>query len=116
MTEFTVADTLRLAKRFNNPKRSWLLVNPLQAKHIPVSPGAALAMMRELGERLSRRYPECGLVIGFAETATAIGAAVAGCLAGIIYGADGIPGEWLDALLGKDKIESALQKFLSAVI
>lgn len=43
-------------------------------------------------------------------------AAVAGCLAGIIYGADGIPGEWLDALLGKDKIESALQKFLSAVI
>lgn len=82
MTEFTVADTLRLAKRFNNPKRSWLLVNPLQAKHIPVSPGAALAMMRELGERLSRRYPECGLVIGFAETATAIGAAVAGCLGG----------------------------------
>ena len=38
MHPYTAADTLRIAKRYNNPKRSYLLVNPLQAKHIPVSP------------------------------------------------------------------------------
>ena len=40
MHPYTAADTLRIAKRYNNPKRSYLLVNPLQAKHIPVSPAA----------------------------------------------------------------------------
>ena len=32
MHPYTAADTLRIAKRYNNPKRSYLLVNPLQAK------------------------------------------------------------------------------------
>ena len=49
MRPYTAADTLRIAKRYNNPKRSYLLVNPLQAKHIPVSPTAALEMMSALG-------------------------------------------------------------------
>lgn len=79
MREFTQADLLRLAKRINNPKRSYLLVNPLQAKHIPVKPSASLEMMHALGEMLVARYPEARLVVGFAETATAIGAAVAEC-------------------------------------
>lgn len=79
MREFTQADVLRLAKRINNPKRSYLLVNPLQAKHIPVKPSASLEMMHALGEMLAARYPETRLVVGFAETATAIGAAVAEC-------------------------------------
>lgn len=34
--------------------------------------------------------------------------AVAGGLAGIIYGLEGIPGEWLDSLKGKDIIENVL--------
>lgn len=34
--------------------------------------------------------------------------AVAGALAGIVYGIDGIPQEWLDELRGKDVIESCL--------
>lgn len=42
MHPYTAAGTLRIAKRYNNPKRSYLLVNPLQAKHIPVSPGRRL--------------------------------------------------------------------------
>lgn len=35
-------------------------------------------------------------------------AAVAGALAGIVYGVESIPGEWIDALRGKDVIEACL--------
>ena len=80
MPDYTKEDTLRLAKRFQNSKRPYLLVNPLQAKHIPVSPSAALTMMGALGELLAKQYPGAGLVLGFAETATAVGAAVAASL------------------------------------
>lgn len=82
MIKYTAENTLRVAKRYNNTKRTYLLVNPLQAKHIPVSPTEALTMMRTLGERLARKYPDTRLIIGFAETATAIGAAVSECFGG----------------------------------
>jgi len=81
MNEYTQENTLLLAKRWQNSKRSYLLVNPLQAKHLPAPPGAALQMMRSLGRQTAAHYPQARLVIGFAETATAIGAAVADCLA-----------------------------------
>ena len=74
---YTQQDLLRVARRVNNTKRSYLLVNPLQAKHIPVPPSRALEMMGALGDRLAEGWPEARLVIGFAETATAIGAAAA---------------------------------------
>ena len=35
-------------------------------------------------------------------------AAVAGALAGIVYGVDSIPGAWIDALRGKDIIRACL--------
>ena len=70
-------DILRVAKRVNNRRRQYLLVNPLQAKHVPVSPSAALRMMSALGENVAAAYGETRLVIGFAETATAVGAMVA---------------------------------------
>ena len=76
---YTSNDLLRIAKRIHNTKRAYLLVNPLQAKHIPISPEKSLEMMRTLGKLLYRKYPESRLIIGFAETATAIGAAVAEC-------------------------------------
>lgn len=79
MLEYTAENTLRIAKRNKNAKRAYLLVNPLQAKHIPVSPSASLNMMRSLGKKLAQKYLDTKLVIGFAETATAIGAAVAEC-------------------------------------
>ena len=79
MTVYTPENTLRIAKRFNNAKRTYLLVNPLQAKHIPVSPTASLEMMEALGRQLAEQYPAARLVIGFAETATAIGAARLKC-------------------------------------
>lgn len=77
MKIYTQQDILRLGKRYNNKKRSYLLVNPLQAKHIPASPSESLDMMYALGDKIAEKYPEAGLVIGFAETATAIGAAAA---------------------------------------
>ena len=80
MTTFTQNDVLVLAKRHHNTKRTYLLVNPLQAKHLPVSPSKSLEMMTCLGKQIAQKYPSAKLVIGFAETATAIGATVAGCL------------------------------------
>lgn len=81
---YTEKQLVRVAKRENNTKRSYLVVNPLQAKHVPVSPSLALKMFRTLAKQLSDTYAgETLLLIGFAETATAIGAAVAnelGCL------------------------------------
>lgn len=79
MKQYTEKETLRIAKRFHNTKRTYLLVNPLQAKHLPVSPSLSLDMMYALGRKLAVKYPGTTLVIGFAETATAIGAAVAEC-------------------------------------
>ena len=80
--EYREEDLMRLAKRVNNAKRAYLIVNPLQGKHVPVSPTAALTMMGALGTLLARVHPRADLVIGFAETATAVGAAVAAALPG----------------------------------
>lgn len=73
------SDVIRIAKRYNNNKRKYLLVNTAQAKHIPVCPSVSLKMMRKLGRVLAEKYSDTKLVIGFAETATAIGAVVAEC-------------------------------------
>lgn len=74
---YSAHDLLRLARRVNNSKRSYLLVNPLQGKHIPVDPNEALTMMQTLGTTIKAKHSGVPLVIGYAETATAIGAAVA---------------------------------------
>ena len=74
---YSQEDVLRLAKRINNQKRSYLLVNPLQAKHMPVSPKASLEMMGSLGRLVRESCAGVCLVIGFAETATAIATMVA---------------------------------------
>ena len=77
MNTYLDGDLIRLARRVHNTRRAYLLVNPLQGKHIPVSPGAALSMMGALGEKLALEQPGIDLVIGFAETATAVAAAAA---------------------------------------
>ena len=77
MLEYKEKDILRIAKRINNGRRPYLLINPLQAKHIPVAPSKALHMMESLGVIVAKKYNDARLVIGFAETATAIGAVVA---------------------------------------
>ncbi|MBR1691407.1 MAG: phosphoribosyltransferase domain-containing protein [Lachnospiraceae bacterium] len=71
---YTEKDLVRVAKRENNNKRKYLVVNSRQAKHIPVSPQQAMQMFDCLAELLAGAYTgERLLLIGFAETATAIG-------------------------------------------
>lgn len=76
-------DLVCIARRENNTKRPYLLVDPMQGKHIPISPSKSLTLFKDLADKLYLAYPnEKLLVIGFAETATAIGAAIA-CYASI---------------------------------
>lgn len=75
---YEVRDLVRIAKRENNTKRGYLVVDPLQGKHIPVSPTRALALFEALAFTFKEKYAsEKLLLVGFAETATAIGAGVA---------------------------------------
>lgn len=75
---YTETQLVRIAKRENNKKRNYLVVNRFQGKHIPVSPSEAFNMFYELADVVREAYTgENLLCIGFAETATAIGAAVA---------------------------------------
>ncbi|MBP3902489.1 MAG: phosphoribosyltransferase domain-containing protein [Blautia sp.] len=76
--KYTIDDLIRVAKRENNTKRSYLYVNPIQGKHIPVSPTLSLGLFFQMAEILEDHYKnEKLMVIGFAETATAIGTAIA---------------------------------------
>lgn len=69
---------ISIAKRENNIKRGYLIVNPTQGKHIPVSPKVSLSVFNDLSKLIEGKYiDERILFIGFAETATAIGAQVA---------------------------------------
>jgi len=75
---YTETELAAIARRENNTKRAYLVVNRLQGKHIPVSPGRFFSMTKELAAQVREAYPsERLLLIGFAETATAIGAALA---------------------------------------
>ncbi len=75
---YTEEELVEVAKRENNSRRTYLVVNRLQAKHVPVSPKKALQMFQCLADLLADEYKdEKLLLIGFAETATAVGAAVA---------------------------------------
>ena len=53
-------------------------------------------------------FAECALAAVNLGDDTDTTAAVAGALAGIVYGIEGIPLEWLDKLRGKDVIEACL--------
>jgi len=78
LEEYLIEDLVRVAKRENNSKRAYLYVNPIQGKHIPVDPRKPLNLYEKMARKLEESFPEERLlVIGFAETATAIGAAVA---------------------------------------
>lgn len=75
---------ISIAKRENNSKRNFIVVNKDQCKHVPTSPTSAINMFNALTEvvknDLSDFDAEKTLCIGFAETATAIGAGVSSSL------------------------------------
>lgn len=76
-------DAITVEHRSNNPKRDFLFVNKKQCKHIPCSPTEMVKMCDTLADlvnaRLAARMDYRNLkilVVGFAETATAIGTIV----------------------------------------
>lgn len=71
-------DLLSVLKRENNVKRRYLILNKAQGKHYPAMPRDALEMFECLGKKIEHYIQkEKILVIGFAETATAIGTKIA---------------------------------------
>ena len=84
--QYTAGQLVRLAKREKNSARPYLFVNPLQGKHIPTSPDAAIGMCQQAADLVNQAYPDDMLyVIGFAETATGIAASVGSFLRNIVY-------------------------------
>lgn len=68
------ADNIVVEHRSNNPKRDYLFVNKSQCKHIPCSPCNMIEMCKQLAkivDEKTKQYKSI-LVVGFAETATAI--------------------------------------------
>lgn len=83
---FEIEQLVNLAKRKNNTKRSYLYVNPLQGKHIPVNPRKTKEMCKVLADEVEKKYASEKLfIIGFAETATAIASYVASFLDNAVY-------------------------------
>ena len=75
MKVFDKKNLVKVAKRDNNSLRQYLLVNPLQGKHIPAKPSDCFDLFSRLKNILAGKLEgEKLLLIGFAETATAIGA------------------------------------------
>lgn len=69
---------VKVCKRVNNTKRNYLVLNEAQCKHVPSKPARALKMFDDLAELVKDYKNEQRLlVVGFAETATAIGVEVA---------------------------------------
>lgn len=69
-------DVIDIVERVNNSKRNFLIMNKLQGKYIPVNPYIALDMFDKLADQIEYIEGKI-LVVGFAETATAIGCEVA---------------------------------------
>lgn len=69
---------IKICERLNNDKRSELILNMDQCKHYPSSPTAFDSMVFRLVSQLNAKNDNGNsLVIGFAETATALGCSVA---------------------------------------
>lgn len=77
-SKYRIEDMITLAERDGNKKRKYLLLNKLQAKYLPVDPIITIDMFDELFHQLDIDFTGKRVaVVGFAETATAIGSRVA---------------------------------------
>lgn len=84
--QYLAEDLVRLAKRDNNSLRPYLYVNPLQGKHIPTSPKKVFELSKTIASMINIAHPYDSLyIIGFAETATGIAAAVSCFLENVKY-------------------------------
>jgi hypothetical protein len=80
-------EIITVEHRCNNPKRDFLFVNRMQGKHIPCDPDLTISMCEKLARKVRQGLLENDrvLVIGFAETATAIGELVAMYIPQTVY-------------------------------
>lgn len=71
-------DNFSPARRENNPRRSFIIVNKFQSKHYPSDPRETALHCASLGREMAKRCPrgEC-LAIVFSETAVGVGALAA---------------------------------------
>jgi hypothetical protein len=77
---------ISVAVREANAKRPYVLVNHVMAKHVPSDPAQTLSCFESLGKKAAvQTAGKRTLVIGFAETATAIGAAAASQIPNCVY-------------------------------
>lgn len=76
---YTRNELFSIAKRYNNLKRTYLIVNKKQSKYLPSKPSETFAMTNALAQKMwqSGVKNENTLIIGFAETATALGRLIA---------------------------------------
>lgn len=67
-------DNIVVEHRSNNPKRDYLFVNKSQCKHIPCKPSQMIDMCQQLATVINEKVKgyQSVLIVGFAETATAI--------------------------------------------
>ena len=74
---FALGDLIRMAER-QNPKRGFLFVSTVLGRHIPVSAGSHRVILEQLAEGVSGKIDTASdvLVMGYAETATGLGAGV----------------------------------------
>ncbi len=85
-SSFADSDLVKMVRRENNAKRNYLLVNSTQGKHVPADPEKVLELFRQLAEEVKKHISDEKIIfIGFAETATAVGAGVAGEFDGSFY-------------------------------
>ena len=69
-------EIISICKRFSNKKRDFLFVNKIQAKHIPTRYKDFVSLTEKLYHKIDTDFHPHGniLIIGFAETATALSA------------------------------------------
>lgn len=85
-SSFKDSELVQMVRRENNPKRNWLLVDSLQGKHVPADPEKVLNLYSQLAQEVKKHIGSGKTVfIGFAETATAVGAGVASAFDGSYY-------------------------------
>ena len=84
---YTPGEMIRICKRSNNKKRDFLFVNSFQGKHLHVEPSKIFLLYDELIFQIKKSIHQCEkvIVIGFAETATAISQYIAASLPNCIY-------------------------------
>ena len=70
--KYTADAVLRVARRHRNEKRGYLLVNPLQGKHMPVAPHEALDLMEAFGEKVKEAEDAGADYVGSDEIVTKI--------------------------------------------